>query len=215
MKAMMKISPTRKHLALIATLLFAAAPMVMAQDIYKCVKGGQVSYTDQPCPDANGKLLHKADDAEVIDQYLRLGQDQLARQYADSRNLEVLYQQRVAARQQTLDKKAQSEAAEQLLEQQRQQDEQQQALADAAARRAHLRDENDALRQQNDSYRDQLAAPVYNDAPAYWDGLPSYGRGGYGDHNHHDPDRPHRPDSKPREPIFHPCTQLAGGRVNC
>jgi hypothetical protein len=214
---MMKIKPTQKRLVAIAVLLIAAAPMAMAQNIYKCVKNGQVAFTDQPCPDAKGELLHKADDADVIDQYLRLGQDKLAKQYAETRHLEGLYKQRVAAHQQDLDEKADREADEQIAAQKRQEQQQQQAMADAAANRQHLRNENDALRQQNDAYRDQLSTPVYNEAPAYWNGPPAYGYDGHRDRDHDDYDpRPHRlhPD-EPQAPIFHPCTQLAGGRVKC
>lgn len=219
----MKSLLTPMRLAGLAALLLIAAP-VTAQNIYKCTTAGQVAYTDHPCPDGTGQLLHKADDAEVIDQYLRLGQDKLARQYAESRHLDELYQQRLKAYQQTQDKEAQRQAAEAMAEQKR---EKQQALADAAARRAQLRDENDALRQENQDYRNQLEQPVYNAPPAYWGRTPSYGYGrqdgyrGYRDHrdrdrdrNHYDPHEPHRPQPQ-QQPVFHPCTQLAGGRVKC
>lgn len=209
------------HLVGVAALLLAASPL-SAQDIYKCTKGGQVAYTDQPCPGDSGQLLHKADDAEVIDQYLRLGQDNLAHQYADAHHLEALYQERLAAYQQTQEEKADRQADEEIAAQQQQEHAQQQAIAEAAANRERLRDENDALRQENDDYRGQLADSVYNAPPAYWGGVPSYGYG-YGDrdrnhdhdHNHYDPNQPHRPQTQPQQPIFHPCQQLAGGRVNC
>jgi hypothetical protein len=211
--AMMKIFLTQKHLFAVALLLFAAAPMAMAQNIYKCVNNGQVTYTDHPCPNAKGELIHKADDADVIDQYLRLGQNKLAKQYADARHLEALYEQHLAAYQREMDEKADRQADEQIAAQQRQQQQQQQqAIADAAAHRERLRDENDALRQQNDAYRDQLAAPVYREPAPYW-GEPGYGRD---DYDHHRPRPPRRPgEAEPSEPVFHPCTQLAGGRVNC
>lgn len=209
MMAMMKTFLTQRSLIAVAMLLFAAAPMAMAQNIYKCVKNGQVAFTDQPCPGAKGELLHKADDADVIDQYLRLGQDKLAKQYADNRHLEALYKQRLAVHQRAMDVKADREADEEMAAQQRQEQQRQQAIADAAAHREHLLDENDALRQQNDAYRDQLNAPVYNEPAPYW-GAPRYG---YGDRDHDRPHRPHRPE--PSQPVFHPCKQLAGGRVEC
>lgn len=209
----MKTLLMQTPLAGIALLLFVAAPTAMAQNIYKCVKSGQVAYTDHPCPGASGELIHKADDADVIDQYLRLGQDKLAKQYADSHHLQALYKERVAAHQRNLDEKADREANEQMAARQRAEQQQQQTEADAIASRERLRDENEALRQENDSYRDQLDAPVYNQPPAYWGSTPSYG---YGDYDRPRPHRPHRPDSpQPSEPVFHPCTQLAGGRVNC
>ncbi len=218
MKLTMKILLTPTRLALLAALLLAASP-IAAQDIYKCTKGDQLIYTDRPCPDGNGHLLHKADDAEVIDQYLRLGQDSLARQYSDSRHLEALYKDRVAAYQQAQEEKADKQANEKIAAQQREELARHQALADAASNRERLRDENNALRRQNDDYRNQLVAPAYNNPPAYWRGAPAYGygeRGGHGghrgDHDHYDPNEPH---SQQQQPVFHPCTQLAGGRVNC
>lgn len=216
MMTMMKILLWQKYLVATAVLLLSAAPMAMAQNIYKCVKNGQVAFTDQPCPGAKGELIHKADDADVIDQYLRLGQNNLAKQYAESHGIEPLYKQRVAAHQQSMDEKADRQADEQMAAQQRQQQEQQQqqqqAIADSAAHRQQLRDENDALRQQNDAYRDQLSTPVYNEPAPYWDGRERR-RGDYDDHRPHRPHRPDRPE--PSDPVFHPCTQLAGGRVKC
>lgn len=212
MIAMMKILLTQRSLIAIAVLLFAVTPMALAQNIYKCVKNGQVAFTDQPCPGTKGELLHKADDADVIDQYLRLGQDKLAKQYADDRHLAALYKQRLAVRQRSMDEKADRAADEQMAAQQRQEQQRQQAIADAAVHREHLRDENDALRQQNDAYRDQLNAPVYNEPAPYW-GAPRYG---YGDYDHERPRPPHHPGRPaPSDPIFHPCKQLAGGRVEC
>jgi hypothetical protein len=190
-----------------AAMLLAAAPIAAGQNIYKCTQGGQVAYTDHPCPGGNGELLHQADDTEVIDRYLRLGQDELAKRYADSRHLETLYQQRLDARQQALDDKAQRQADEAYAAQQRAEDAQQQALADQAAERDRLQAENEALRQQNDAYQDQLKQPVYNAPPVYW-GAPSYRRG------HRDHDGDHRPPPSDK-PVFHPCKQLAGGRTQC
>lgn len=217
----MNIFSKQHSLAGLALVLFALAPALMAQNIYKCTVKGQVAYTDQPCPDDKGQLIHKADDAEVIDQYLRLGQTRLAQQYADEHHLEALYKDRLEAHQQAMDDKADRQAEEQIAAQQRAEQDQQQAIADTdAANRARLRNENDALRQQNDAYRDQLNTPVYNPPPAYWDPAPSYGYGrrDHRDHRRH-PDHERRPDRvsplQPPEAVLHPCTQLAGGRVKC
>ncbi len=204
MALMMTMPITRTPLLCIATLLLATMQVAGAQNIYKCTQGGRDTYTDHPCPGAAGELLHQADDTEVIDRYLRLGQDNLAQQYAETRHLQALYKQRLAVRQQTNDDKARRQDEDAATAQQRADDTRQQALTDEAANRERLRAENDALRQQNDQYRDQLAEPVYNDSPGYWGAPPYY------DHDHgHEPPRP------PREPVFHSCRQLAGGRVQC
>ncbi|OOG58396.1 hypothetical protein B0E48_06150 [Rhodanobacter sp. C03] len=185
-------------------MLLLTAQVAGAQSIYKCTRAGQVEYTDHPCPAGKGELIHQASDSEIIDQYLDLGQDALAKRYADSRHLGALYQQRLDAYQQRMDARAQQQADEALAAKQRSEDARQQALLDAAANHRRLRAENDALRQQNDQYRDQLAQPVYGEAPAYWGAAPPYW-----DHDH---DHDHGP---PPKPVFHPCTQLAGGRVQC
>lgn len=208
MTVTMKTSMTGKHLLCVAALLLAAAGAAGAQNIYKCTQAGQVAYTDHPCPGGNGELLHQADDTEIIDRYLRLGQDALAKHYAESRHLEALYQQRVDAHQQAMEERAQRETDDAYVAEQRQREAQQQALTDKAAERDRLQAENDALRQQNDQYQDQLSQPVYNPPPAYW-GAPYPGHhDGHDDHDHHRP-----PPS--REPVFHPCKQLAGGRTQC
>ena len=197
-----------------AAMLLAAAPIAAGQNIYKCTQGGQVAYTDHPCPGGKGELLHQADDTEVIDRYLRLGQDELAKRYADSRHLETLYQQRIDARRQALDEKAQRDADEAYAAQQRADEEQQQALADQAAEQAaernRLQAENTALRQQNADYQNQLNQPVYNAPPAYW-AAPPYPR----HHRDRDHDGDHHPPPVSDKPIFHPCKQLAGGRTQC
>jgi hypothetical protein len=193
-----------------AALLLAAAPIAAGQDIYKCTQGGQVAYTDHPCPNGSGELLHQADDTEIIDRYLRLGQDELAKRYADSHQLEALYQQRLDARQQALDEKAQRQVDEAYAAQQRAEEAQQQALADQAAERDRLQAENQTLRQQNADYQNQLNQPVYNAPPAYW-GAPPYPRR----HRDRDHDGDHHPPPVSDKPIFHPCKQLAGGRTQC
>lgn len=207
----MKIPPGGMQFLYVVVLLLAAAGPAGAQNIYKCTQGGQVAYTDHPCPNGSGELLHQADDTEVIDRYLRLGQDELAKRYADSRHLEALYQQRVDARQQAMDEKAQREADDAYAAQQRAEEARQQALADQAAERDRLHAENEALRQQNADYQNQLSQPVYNAPPVYW-GPPPY-RDRHRDRDRDD-DRDHRPPSSD-EPIFHPCKQLAGGRTQC
>ncbi|MDW2982188.1 DUF4124 domain-containing protein [Rhodanobacter sp. KK11] len=191
-------------------MLLAAAPIAAGQDIYKCTQGGQVAYTDHPCPNGSGELLHQADDTEIIDRYLRLGQDELAKRYADSHQLEALYQQRLDARQQALDEKAQRQVDEAYAAQQRAEEAQQQALADQAAERDRLQAENQTLRQQNADYQNQLNQPVYNAPPAYW-GAPPYPRR----HRDRDHDGDHHPPPVSDKPIFHPCKQLAGGRTQC
>lgn len=207
----MKIPPGGMQFLYVVVLLLAAAGPAGAQNIYKCTQGGQVAYTDHPCPNGSGELLHQADDTEVIDRYLRLGQDELAKRYADSRHLEALYQQRVDARQQAMDEKAQREADDAYAAQQRAEEARQQALADQAAERDRLHAENEALRQQNADYQNQLSQPVYNAPPVYW-GPPPY-RDRHRDRDRDD-DRDHRPPSSD-EPVFHPCKQLAGGRTQC
>ncbi|MFC5435496.1 DUF4124 domain-containing protein [Rhodanobacter umsongensis] len=217
----MNILPLRSCLFLVAVLLLALAPAAAAQNIYKCSKGGRIEYTDRPCPGAKGELIHQADDSEVIDQYLRLGQDALARKYAESHHLQALYKQRVAAYQQKMaqedERKAEADAAANLRDEQARQQAQEQAAADDAANRERLREENEALRQQNAQYRDQLTEPAYYPPPAYWGVTPPYSGGRHdhhdGDHDHgHDHDHGDRPS---KEPVFHPCQQLAGGRVKC
>jgi hypothetical protein len=209
MAVTMKASVTGKRILSIAIMLLAMAPAAGAQSIYKCTtRTGQLEYTDRPCRDGKGELIHQADDGEIIDQYLRLGQDAKAKTYADAHHLEALYQQRLAAHKQ-LEDNAQRQADEAIATQQRDEAARQQALADDAASRNRLRAENDALRQQNDEYRDQLAQPVYNAPPAYWGAVPPYWNG------HHDHDHDHDPHVPSKEPVFHPCTQLAGGRVQC
>jgi Small-conductance mechanosensitive channel len=208
----MKASITGMRVLYIAILLLAATQAAGAQSIYKCTKAGQLEYTDRPCSSGKGELIHQASDSEIIEQYLDLGQDALAKRYADSHHLEALYKELLEARQEKMEAKAQQQADE---AKQRDEDARQQELLDAAANRGRLQGENDALRRQNDQYRDQLAQPVYGEAPAYWGTVPPYwnrDRDREHDHDHdHDHDS-HPPSSKP---VFHPCTQLAGGRVQC
>ena len=206
----MKTSPGGMPLLCAAALLLAAAGTAGAQNIYKCTQGGQVAYTDHPCPGGKGELLHQADDTEVIDRYLRLGQDELAKRYADSRHLETLYQQRLDARQQAMEEKAQRQADDAYAAEQRAEEARQQALSDQAAERDRLQAENEALRQQNDAYQDRLNQPVYNAPPAYW-AAPPYPRR----HRDRDHDGDHHPPPVSDKPIFHPCKQLAGGRTQC
>ncbi len=195
-----------------AIVLLLMAPAASAQNIYKCMQGGTVAYTDHPCPGGKGELLHRADDSEVIDQYLRLGQQNLARKYADARHLDALYQARLATYQQDQQEKAQRAQDEALAAQQQQEESRQQALFNQAAERNRLQAENNALRQQNDQYRDELTQPATTYVPAYWGGAAApYPRRAH-DHDH-DGDHGHHP--LPKEPTFHPCTQLAGGRVQC
>lgn len=207
----MDTSIARRYAGGMAIALLLMAPAAGAQNIYKCTQGGTVAYTDHPCPDGKGELLHQADDSEVIDRYLRLGQDKLARQYADARHLDALYKDRLAAYQQGQEEQAQRQQDEALAAQQRADEAHQQALFDQAAERNRLQAENDALRQQNDQYRDELSQPVDSYAPVYWGAAaPPYGNRPHdhdGDHGNHW--------APPKAPVYHPCTQLAGGRVQC
>jgi len=196
------------HLLCMALLALAAATNAPAQNIYKCTQNGQEVYTDHPCPAGQGELLHQANDTEIIDRYLRLGQDEQARRFAESRQLESLYQQRLEQRQQALDQQAQDEAdrayaAELQAEQERLQAEEQ-ARVDEAAERARLEAENAALRQQNADYQDQLNQPVYAPPPYWAPPRPDH---------HDDHGGNHRP--PPRDPSYQPCQQLAGGRTVC
>lgn len=207
----MDTSIARRYARGIAIALLLMAPAAGAQNIYKCMQGGIVAYTDRPCPDGKGELLHKADDSEIIDSYLRLGQDKLAQQYADARHLDALYKQRVAAYQQAQEETAQRQQDEALAAQQRDDEARQQALYDQTAEQNRLQAENNALRQQNDEYQDQLSQPVADYAPTYWGAAaPPYGNRP----PHHDGDHGSHW-APPRAPVYHPCTQLAGGRVQC
>lgn len=201
----MKTRLARTHHLCIAALLLSAAQVAGAQNIYKCTKGAQLEYTDRPC--AGGELIHQASDSEILDQYLDLGQDAIAERYADSHHLQGLYQQRLAAYQDKMQAQAQQQADE---ERQREQDAAQQVQLSEAAYRGRLQGENNALREQNQAYLDQLSQPpVYGDAPAYapvyWGALSPVGNH---DHDHdHDHDRdhdhghePHPPPPKPAPP---------------
>jgi hypothetical protein len=198
-------------------LSVAASSPALAQNIYKCSHGGQVEYTDKPCP-GNGELLHRANDTEIIDRYLRLGQIDAAKSYADARQLQALYQQRLEAHMQAESERTRRQADEAAATRQREQLEaQQQALADAEANRQHLLIENETLRQQNAQYQDELAQPQGIYASPYWGASPRwpYRR----DRRDHDRDRDgdHRGQHPigPRPPPFHPCETLAGGRLRC
>ncbi|MFZ0872714.1 MAG: DUF4124 domain-containing protein [Rhodanobacter sp.] len=199
MAVKMKTSSSRTGLLCTAFLLLAATQAAGAQNIYKCTKGGQLEYTDRPCPGGSGELIHQASDSEVIDQYLDLGQDALAKRYADSHHLQGLYQQRVDAYQQKMDAQAQQRADD---EKERADDARQQAQISEAAYRGRLQGENNALRQQNDQFLDQLSQPAYSDSPAYapiyWGALAPPGNH---DHNHdHDHDHDHDHGQHPPPP---------------
>lgn len=202
---------TTRHAACAAAILLAVAVMTAtadAQNIYKCTDGSHVSYTDVPCPGKHGELLHQADDAEIIDQYLRLGQATKAQSYAQSHHLDALYTQRLAAYQQQMQERAEREADEAAAARQSAEQARQQALADQAADTAELRAQNQLLRDQNNAYQNELSQPAYNASPLYWIPTPPYGRPPHGGHDG-------EPGKPPPSNQFHPCTQLAGGRVQC
>jgi len=205
----MKTTGSSKCLLGLALVLLALAPAASAQNIYKCTHAGTVAYTDHPCPGGKGELLHRADDSEIIDQFLRLGQQGKAMEYAKSHHLEALYRERLAAYQQQEDERAQRQADAARADQQQEEQARQQALVNQLANRNQLEAENQALRQKNDQYRDELTQPVDNYAPSYWGAAPPYlGRP-------HDHDGDHGRPDLPKAPVFHPCQQLAGGRVKC
>jgi hypothetical protein len=201
----------------LALLLWVAASSpALAQNIYKCSHGGQVEYTDKPCP-GSGELVHRADDTEIIDRYLRLGQLDAAKNYADARQLQALFQQRLEAHVQAENERAQRQADEAAATaQQREQQAQQQALIDAEANRQHLLIENETLRQQNAQYQDELTQPPGIYASPYWGAPPRWPRrhDGHRDRDHDRDHDGHRP-MGPRPPAFHPCETLAGGRLRC
>ncbi|MEO8748508.1 MAG: DUF4124 domain-containing protein, partial [Rhodanobacter sp.] len=162
---------TTRHVACAAAILLAASsmlPAAHAQNIYKCTDGGHVSYTDVPCPGKHGELLHQADDTEIIDQYLRMGQAEKAKNYADAHNLSALYTQRLAAYQQRIKERAERAADEAASAKQSAELAHQQTLADQAADSAELRAQNQLLRQQNSQYQSELSRPSYNATPLYW-----------------------------------------------
>lgn len=190
------------HCALLLAVTHAAA----AQNIYKCTHGGRVEFTDQPCS-GPGELIHKADHGEVIDRFLNLGQLELAQRYAESHRLEALYQERLSAHEQRIDERKEREEERRLAdERQREELARQQLLAAEAEQRDRLEAENDALRRQNDEYLDQLAQPPPN----------AWGVGYPYPYPHPDhPRPPHRPPPIGDTPIYHPCRELAGGRIQC
>ena len=189
----MKTPLTRPRLLCIAILLLAAAPAVSAQSIYKCTKaGGQIEYTDHVCRSGKSELIHQASDSEIIHQYIDLGQDGLAKNYANSHHLDVLYTDLLEAHQEKMQAEAmlQANEAKQLDIEARQQ-----ALINQAAYNGRLQGENDALLQQSDQYADQQDEPVYGYAPVYWGAVPPYWNHGH-DHDHGRPP-PHGTSPKP------------------
>ena len=239
----MKTLSEHARSVVLAILLLTIAGAASAQNIYKCSKGGQAEYTDRPCVGQPGQLIHQADDTEVIDQYLDLGQDDAAKGYADSHNLLPLYKERLDVRQRRLNAKVQKQADDDAAQKVSDAAASQQAIVDAAANRGRLQGENDALRQQNADYRDKLSQPVTNDAGAYFNagpgygygyGYPAYGGGSVPGNGHggghgpgNDPGKPpgdggngpgHGHDTPPKPPptaVYHPCIQIAGGTVKC
>lgn len=209
--------PARKPLACAAAILLAATALgaAHAQNIYKCTSHGQVSYTDVPCPGEQGELLHQASDTEVIDQFLRLGQNERAQSYAHAHHLDDLYAQRLTLYQQQLTQRAEQAAAEATAAQQSAELARQQAQAEQAASNTALREQNQLLREQNSQYQAELSQPNYNPAPIYWNPAPNYWTPAPPYHQR--PPGGHRGNGKPpaNAPIYHGCTQLAGGRVSC
>lgn len=202
------------YLPCLALLLLSLAGPAAAQNIYKCTHGGQVEYTDKPCAGRSGELVHKADDSEIIDRYLRLGQNDAAKNYADARQLQALYQQRLEAYVQAANEQARRQVDEAAAARQREQQAQQQALADDEANRVRLTAENEALRQQNAQYQDELTQPAGIYASPYWGAPPPRWPRRDDQHDRDDDHGDHGPIG-PRSPAFHPCETLAGGRLRC
>jgi hypothetical protein len=208
-------------LALLALVPFDAG----AQDIYKCMQGGQVVYTDQPCPVGKGELLHQADATETIDYYLRLGQDGLAAAWAKARHLDALYRERLAIHRAAQDARAEqarqaAELAQQQAEQARAQARQAAALqaqAEQADERVQLQAENDALREQNATYQAELSQPTYLAPPYGWAGSRPYPPFHPPRSDRHEPGQPHARHPPPvrDQPLVKNCTTRAGGRVQC
>lgn len=213
---------------LVAAAVLAAAGAASAQSIYKCPHGNTVEYTDHPCAKPGGELIHKADATETIDYLLNTGKTAAAKRYAGEHNIEALYEARLAAYQQRQKDIATKNAATALaLEKQAEAESQQQALDQQRDRAARLEAQNHLLREQNADYQDQLQQPTVIETPVYGyaPGLgygrwpPDYGGGDrHHDHGHHQGgDHDHDGDhgKQPQQPGYHPCTQLAGGRVKC
>lgn len=187
----------------------------MAQAIYKCPIAGGVEYTDRPCPGHHGELIHQPDDSETIDHLIASGQLDAAKRYADAHRIEALYKSRLDAYRQRMEKISKQQAADAIAEQKAQEqakrEASRQAIADEQARQARLEAQNELLREQNAQYQQQLNQPANNYVP-YYGGRREMPR--RRDHDHdHDGDR--KKSSAPKQPVFHPCTPIAGGTVKC
>lgn len=202
---------------LVAVPLAAGSFTAGAQNIYKCVSGGAVTYTDQPCTAGKGEVLHQASAAETIDHYLRMGQPQLAAAWAKARHLDSLYTARLAlydAAQEAKARQAEADAAAAKAAAAAAQAQQQQAMAAAqVAETDRLAAENTRLRAQNEAYQNYLSQPpvYYMTGPAYsggwnggWNGVGYPHRPSGHDHDHppsgHDPRQPLRPTPAPPPP---------------
>jgi hypothetical protein len=194
-----------------------------AQAIYKCPIAGGVEYTDRPCPGDRGQLIHQPDDSETIDHLIASGQFDAAKRYADAHHVEALYKLRLDAYRQHMEQIGRQQAADALAEQNAQakaeREANRQAVADEQARQARLEAQNELLREQNAQYQQQLNQPAVNYVP-YYGGVREMPRRRDRDREHdHDHDRNHDGDkdkaSAPKQPVFHPCTPIAGGTVKC
>ena len=206
-------------------LLAVAPPGAGAQNIYKCVQGDQVAYTDHPCPAGKSELLHQADATETIDHYLRFGQDGLAAAWAKARHLDALYRERLAIHHAAEEARAeQARQADELAQRQAEQARAQarqaaalQAQAEQANERAQLQAENDALREQNAAYQAELNQPAFLVPPYGWAGSRPYPPFHAPRPDHREPGQPHaqQPPSVRDQPRVKNCTTLAGGRMQC
>lgn len=220
-------SPIRLACCLITVPLAVWSFSASAQNIYKCVTSGQVTYTDQPCATGKGEVLHQASAAETIDHYLRLGQPQLAAAWAKARHLDSLYTARLAlydaaqdakAKQAEADAIAAQAAADQAQAQAQAQQQQAMAAAQVAAQAAQtdqLVAENTQLRAQNAAYQSGLTQPAYY-YPAYFGGWnagyrPPFDHG----HAHRPPPVEHKPPPVQGYTVLQACGSLKGGSTHC
>jgi hypothetical protein len=204
---------------LVTGALFGPLRTAMAQAIYKCPLAGGVEYTDRPCLGHRGELIHQPDDSETIDHLIASGQLDAAKRYADAHHLDALYKSRLDAYQQRMERISKQQAAEALADrkaqEQAEREASRQAIAVEQARQARLEAQNELLREQNAQYQQQLNRPENIYVP-YYGGVREMPRGR--DHDRHR-DRDGHGDkdkaSTPKQPVFHPCTPIAGGTVKC
>lgn len=170
----MKTLTDHARQAALAMLLLAVASAASAQNIYKCSKAGKVQYSDVPCVGQPSALIHQASDSEMIDQYLELGKDDDAKNYAASHDVLPLYEQEIGLRDRYIKLQTEQQAKDAIGQKKAAAAEQRQAIADAAADRARVQGESDAFLQQNAAQINALSHPVNNDTGASYNPGPQY-----------------------------------------